>query len=362
MKKRLSELAFLFMKLGFTAFGGPAAHIAIMEDEVVRRRRWMDGQHFLDLVGAVNLIPGPNSTEMAIYCGRVHAGTAGLFVAGLSFILPACLLTSLLAFGYKEYGALPQVEPFLYGIKPAVLMILLGAVLSLGRKAAKNTRMAVFGGAAVVCSLAGAGAVAVILATGAAGVLWNECRRRFSGRALSLEPVSLWLLFAVFLKIGAVLFGSGYVLVAYLETELIEKLGWITREQLLDAVAIGQFTPGPVLSTATFIGWQIAGLPGAVAATVGIFLPSFLLVWALHPLVPAMRRSPRLAAFLDAVNAAAVGVMAAVALLLGRQVLTGWRAVVIALAAAAAVFGPKKPGSVWVIAGGAALGRLLFLF
>ncbi len=361
MKKKLRELAGLFLKLGFTAFGGPAAHIAMMQNEVVRKRQWLSEQHFLDLVGATNLIPGPNSTEMAIHCGHERAGIPGLLVAGTAFILPACLISGLLAFFYEKYGSLPRVEPFFYGIKPAVLMVILGAVHTMGGKAVKNRKLAALGAAALICSAAGCNTLAVILGAGIFGMLWLKITRQTGGRILSVEPVSLFMLFTVFLKIGAVLFGSGYVLVAYLQTELVHRLGWLTQQQLLDAIAIGQFTPGPVLSTATFIGWQIAGLPGALVATAGIFLPSFFFVCALNPLVPRMRNSKWTAAFLDTVNVASVGVMAGAALLLGRQTLTDWRGWLIALAAAVAVFGLKKVNVIWLMAGGAVLGRLLLL-
>lgn len=362
MKKRLGELAGLFIKMGFTAFGGPAAHIGMMEDEVVRKREWMDEQHFLDLVGATNLIPGPNSTEMAIHCGHERAGIPGLFVAGLSFILPACLITGVLAFFYQQYGALPEVEPFLVGIKPAVLMIILGAVLKLGKKAIKNKRLAVIGLAAATGGVAGGNTALLIIGLGLVGLAWFETSRRREAKMMAIEPVSMLLLFFVFFKIGALLFGSGYVLIAYFETELIENLGLITRTQLLDAIAVGQFTPGPLLSSATFVGYQIAGVPGAAVATLGMVLPSTLFVWILNPLVPRMRGSQIFGNFLNAVNAGAVGVMAGVAILLGKQVLIDWRAWLIGALAAGAVFGPKKMSSVWIVLGGSLLGRLLLLF
>lgn len=361
MKAKLKELIAVFFKLGLTAFGGPAAHIAMMQDEVVRKRKWMDEQHFLDLVGATNLIPGPNSTEMAIHCGHERAGIAGLFAAGAAFILPAGLITAILAFFYQKYGHLPQVEPFFYGVKPVVLMIILGAVVTMGRKAVKNRRLAILGTAALISAAAGMNTLAVILVAGLVGMLWIEAAKRTGGKALGVEPVSLFLLFAVFFKIGAVLFGSGYVLVAYLQTELVDSLHCLSQQQLLDAIAVGQFTPGPVLTTATFIGWQIAGLPGAVVATGGIFLPSFFFVWWLNPLIPKMRGSKWFSGFLDAVNAASIGVMAGAAVVLSRQVLTDWRGWLIAAVAALAVFGPRKINAVWIIMGGALFGRLLLL-
>ena len=371
----LREVAGVFLKLGFVAFGGPAAHVAMMEDEVVVRRRWMSRQHFLDLVGATNLIPGPNSTEMTMHCGRERAGRPGLFVAGLCFILPAALLTGVLAHLYVTYGQVPRVEPFLLGIKPAILAVILGAVWKLGRKAISSVGLAVIGLAAMVAALAGLSEVLAVLAAGVAAGLWRASRlaagsARASGLALLLAPVAAAgdptgaavapvKLFLVLLKVGAVLFGSGYVLVAYLDGELVQNLGWLTRQELLDAIAVGQFTPGPVLSTATFVGYQVDGLRGALLATGGIFLPSFLFVLLLNPLVPRLRRSPWTAALLDGVNAGAVAVMLAVTLELGRDVLVSWQAWVIAILGAVAVLGPRKVHPAWLVVGGAALGALL---
>lgn len=376
LSHRLRELAGLFLKLGVFAFGGPAAHIAMMEEEVVRKRQWMSREHFLDLVGVTNLIPGPNSSEMTMHCGHERGGAAGLFVAGASFILPAALITGALAYLYVLYGQLPQVEPFLYGIKPAVLAIILSAILSLGKSAVKGPRLAVLGGLATAAVLFGVSEVLAILGAGLAGLLlhgllrWRERAGDFgagfslillqaAGGAAVAAPASLLKLFLVFLKIGSILFGSGYVLVAYLEGELVQKLGWLSQEALLDAIAIGQFTPGPILSTATFIGYQIQGGWGAVVATLGIFLPSFFFVWLLNPLAPRLRRSPAAAVFLDAVNVGAVGIMAAAALQLGMEVMMGWQAWLILALSLAAVFGPRKLSSAWVIAGGALLGYLL---
>ncbi len=365
---RLREIASLFLKLGVFAFGGPAAHIAMMEEEVVQKRKWMDEQHFLDLVGATNLIPGPNSTEMTMHCGHERGGAWGLFTAGVSFILPATLITGGFAYLYVEYGELPQVEPLLYGIKPAVLIIILSAVIKLGRKALKNAQLGALSALAV---LLGLNEIYAILGAGALGLALHGVLRLRSSAMLIPLPLllfqatattsgaSLLKLFLTFLKIGSILFGSGYVLVAYLDGELVQKLGWLTRPELLDAIAIGQFTPGPVLSTSTFIGYQIMGLPGAVVATVGIFLPSFFFVWLLNPLVPKIRESKAAGAFLDAVNIGAVGIMAAVVLQLGGEIMLDWKAWVIAGLGALAVFGPWKVSSVWVIVGGGALGWAL---
>ena len=379
----LGEIARLFFKLGVIAFGGPAAHIAMLEDEVVERRGWLSRQHFLDLVGATNLIPGPNSTEMTMHVGYERGGGAGLAVAGACFILPAVVITSVFAWAYVSYGALPAVEPFLYGVKPAVLAVILGAVWRLGRSAVRGWRLAALGLAGAGAVLLGAGEVPVLFAVGLVGMAWlrvsgaeSDTAARFvpilfvqpardttgaalaAGAAGAAASLSLWKLFFFFLKVGAVLYGSGYVLVAFLEGGLVEDLGWLTQAELLDAIAIGQFTPGPVLSTATFIGYVLAGAPGAVVATAGIFLPSFVFVLLLNPLIPRLRRSAWLSAFLDAVNVAAVALMAAVTLQLGAGVLVSWPAWVIAGAAAVLAL-RYRVNAVWLILGGAVLGRLL---
>ncbi|MCB0547303.1 MAG: chromate efflux transporter [Phaeodactylibacter sp.] len=365
---RLREIATLFLKLGVFAFGGPAAHIAMMEEEVVQKRQWMSQQHFLDLVGATNLIPGPNSTEMTMHCGHERGGAWGLFTAGISFILPAVLITGGFAYLYVEYGKLPQVGRLLYGIKPAVLIIILSAVIKLGSKALKNLQLGVLGGLAALAVLLGVNEIYAILGAGVLGLALHGVFHLRSSAVLIPLPLllfqatpaasgaSLLKLFLTFLKIGSILFGSGYVLVAYLDGELVQKLGWLTRSELLDAIAIGQFTPGPVLSTSTFIGYRILGFWGAVVATAGIFLPSFFFVWLLNPLVPRLRESKAAGAFLDAVNIGAVGIMAAVVLQLGGEVMLDWKAWIIAGLGALAVFGPWKVSSVWVIVGGAVLG------
>jgi chromate transporter len=363
---KLKDLARLFLKLGFVAFGGPAAHIAMLEDEVVEKRKWMTRDHFLDLVGATNLIPGPNSTEMTMHVGYQYAGVAGLFMAGVCFIGPAVLLTGILAYLYIEYGELPAIAPFLLGIKPAVLAIIAGAIYKLGNKALKSWQLGLIGAVVVIANFMGINEVTCILGGGVLGMLWASGRE---GKTLrSFAPGLLfWLtgagmkltttnLFLVFLKIGSVLFGSGYVLVAYLDGELVEKLGWLSKSQLLDAIAIGQFTPGPVLSTATFVGYQIQGWQGAMAATLGIFLPSFLFVWILNPLIPKLRSSKITAAFLDAVNVAAVAVMLVVTVMLAKEVLIDWRALVIAGLSFYIYFFQKKVSVVYLVLGGAILG------
>ncbi len=385
---RLRELAGLFLKLGTIAFGGPAAHITMMEDEVVKRRGWITREYFLDLVGATNLIPGPNSTEMAIQIGFTRARLPGLAVAGLCFILPATLITLAFAWAYARFGALSQGGAMLYGVKPAVLAVILSGVWRLGLTAAKKPLPAAVGVVVAALSLAGLNEILLILASGAAGLAvaaWRTRRRGVAGAAAALvalksvlapgsavaaaaapaaaaaAPVTLPGLGLFFLKVGSVLFGTGYVLVAFLEGGLVHQLRWLTQQQLLDAIAIGQFTPGPVLSTATFIGYLLAGIPGALVATVAIFLPSFVFVGITNPWVPRLRRSPAAAGFLDAVNAGSVGLMAAVLITLGRGVLVDLPAWAIGIAAAVAIF-YFRVGAPWVMLGGALVGGAIRLF
>lgn len=371
-KTTLGDIAALFLKLGVSAFGGPAAHIGMMEQEVVQKRGWMTREHFLDLVGATNLIPGPNSTEITMHIGYERGGVAGLFVAGACFILPAALITLVFAYLYVEYGSIPAVEPFFIGIKAAVIAIILQAVYKLGQKALKNWTLGLIGGMILAASLLGLSEIWAVLAGGALALLWLLFKNLSQKSAAGFFPILLWQaqsaaqsdaslgkLFLVFLKIGAVLFGSGYVLVAYLEAELVTKLGWLTQSELLDAIAIGQFTPGPVLTTATFIGYQIQGWSGAAIATAGIFLPSFLFVWVLNPLVPRMRQSKILAHFLDGVNMGAVAVMLAVCLQFGYALADDWRQVVIGLLSIFIVFYFPKLSSFWLILGGALVGWVL---
>ena len=372
-KGKLREVAGLFFKLGCIAFGGPAAHIAMMEDEVVKKRKWMDRQHFLDLMGATNLIPGPNSTEMTMHCGHERAGIPGLFVAGACFIFPAVVITGIFAWLYAEYGELPQVEPFIFGIKPAVLAIIAAAILKLGKKALKGWELGVLGLIVLLISLMGINEILALIGAGVFGAIYFYVRSRFSANlgsifpfvllqlpAASLASISTLKVFWTFLKVGAVLYGSGYVLFAYLDAELVTR-GWLTRQELIDAVAVGQFTPGPVLSTATFIGYQLTGFWGAVAATLGIFLPSFLFVLILNPLVPKMRQSKLLGYFLDSVNIAAVAVMIAVLLKMGADTLIDWRGFVIAAISLLLTFGTKRINAMWTVLGGAVLGYLLHL-
>ena len=375
---KLAEVALLFLKLGCVAFGGPAAHIAMMEDEVVTKRKWMTREHFLDLVGATNLIPGPNSTEMAIHCGFHRAGWAGLVAAGVCFILPAVMMTGVLAYGYVTYGHVPAWEPVFYGIRPAVIAIMLGAVMKLGKKALKGWELGVIGGVVMIGALTGLSEIFAILGGGVAGMIWLNIKRALPGPKSFAPPVwpalalptaaaasvpvvsvSAAQVFLSFLKIGSVLFGSGYVLIAYLEGEFIDRLGWLTRSQLLDAVAIGQFTPGPVLSTSTFIGYQMQGVTGAILATLGIFLPSFVFVAILNPYIPKLRKSPWASCFLDAVNVSVVGIMAAVVVEWTAGAVTDWRSGLIAALSIAVVLIARQTNVVWIVLGGALLGLLL---
>jgi chromate transporter len=377
----LGEIARLFLKLGATAFGGPAAHIAMMEDEVVRRRGWLSRDEFLDYLGATNLIPGPNSTELAIHIGHARAGRPGLLVAGIAFILPAALIVTAVAWGYVRYGSLPQVEGLLYGVKPVVMAVVAQALWSLGRSALKSRVLAIVGIAAVVAALAGVHELVVLAVTGVvtATIAVGSQLRRTAGvpllaatlsgsaalaaggsAALSppAGPVTLWPLFLVFAKAGAVLFGSGYVLLAFLRADLVERFGWLTERQLLDAVAIGQVTPGPVFTTATFVGYVLAGPTGAVVATVAIFLPAFFFVAVSGPLVPRLRQSPRAGAVLDGVNVASLALMAAVSWQLGRAALVDPVTVCLMLASLVGLI-HFRINSAWLIGAGAAIGWFL---
>jgi chromate transporter len=326
----LGEIARVFLKLGTIAFGGPAAHIAMMEDEVVRRRGWLSRDAFLDYVGATNLIPGPNSTELAIHIGHARGGWPGLLLAGACFILPATLIVSAVAWAYVRYGTLPDVSSVLYGIKPVIIAVVLHALWRLGQSALKTIRLVLL---AIGCAIAVAAGVHELLVLAVAAVLWAlgtlTSRHRDAGSSLAIIPslptvfsfgiatgaaaaFTLSHLFWVCLKIGAVLFGSGYVLLAFLRADFVDRLGWLTETQLLDAVAVGQFTPGPVFTTATFIGYLLGGAAGAVVATVGIFLPAFFFVAVSGPLIPRIRSSRTAGAVLDAVNVASLALMAVV--------------------------------------------------
>lgn len=367
----LTEVILFFLKLGVTAFGGPAAHIALMHDELVKRRKWLDEQNFLDLLGATNLIPGPNSTEMTIHLGFVRAGWAGLILAGVCFITPAALITLALAWAYVRYGTTPTADRLLYGVKPVIMAVIAQALWSLTPKAIKGPLTAGVGLAVLTLYFFGFNEIMLLVVGGLVVMLgqnWRQWPRPgltalavlLPGVGLPLfaaAPVSLLYLFLIFLKIGAVLYGSGYVLLAFLRADFVIRLGWLTDPQLLDAVAIGQVTPGPVFSTATFIGYILAGPPGALLATLGIFLPSFIFVALSNPLIPKLRNSPWTGSLLDGVNVASLGLMAAVTWQLGRASLVDPLTVALALGATVLLL-LYKVNSTWLIAGGAMVGLL----
>jgi chromate transporter len=375
---RLRELAVLFLRLGVTAFGGPAAHIAMMEEEVVRRRGWLSSEEFLDLLGATNLIPGPNSTEMAIHIGFKRAGWAGLLVAGACFIVPAATITLALSWVYVRFGKLPQAGGALYGIKPVMIAIVLQALWSLGRSAVKTRPLGLVGVAAALSAIVGLEELIVLFGGGLISALMpakaapvksppreepppksNVAVLGLAGAAgaagASSGAISSWSLFAVFAKIGSVLFGSGYVLLAFLRSDLVERRHWMTEGQLVDAIAVGQLTPGPVFTTATFVGYVINGFSGAAAATLGIFAPAFIFVAASGPLLPKLRASRRAGAFLDGVNVASLGLMAVVTVQLGRAALADVVTILIAVSAAV-LLSKWKVNSAWLIVGGAIAG------
>jgi chromate transporter len=367
----LRDLAKVFLRLGLLGFGGPAAVTAMMDEELVERRRWLTRQQFLDLVGATNLIPGPNATELAIHVGLLRAGWSGLLVAGLCFIVPGAAISGIFAWLYVRYGALPAVEPALAGIKPAVLSVIVAALLRLAQPALRTGPLALIGVAAAASVLAGMDEVAVLFGWALAGTLWLARPQPkqatlvlgwpavFGLGGMGMPAVAapaaaptLWQLGLFFLKVGAVLYGSGYVLIAFIEGGLVTDRHWLTRQQLLDAVAVGQFTPGPFLSTVTFIGYLLGGVAGAIVATVAVFFPSFVFVLGLHRVLPRLRQSRWSAAFLDAVNAASLGLMAAVAVIMGFTVLTDSRSALIALLALALLLRWRWHAAVVIVACG----------
>jgi chromate transporter len=372
-RHRLKELAQVFFKLGTIAFGGPAAHIAMMDDEVVKRRQWFDREKLLDLIGVTNLLPGPNSTELAIHIGYERAGWQGLFVAGSCFIFPAMVMVWILAAVYDQYRTLPEVGWLLYGIKPVIMAIILQALWKLGKKAVKDVPTVLTAVGVIVGYFVGINEILLLLLAGLAVMIIENLR---SGRqsALWLMPFSGLVaqtggaapaatgappsgiqVFLFFLKIGSVLYGSGYVLLAFLQRDLVERYEWLTSQELLDAIAIGQFTPGPVFTTATFVGYLVGGNGGAIAATLGIFLPAFLLVGIVNPWVPYLRNSPWFGTFLNGVNAASLGLMAAVTFTLGREALVDWLTITLAALAAIAVF-RFKVNSAWIVLAGGLVG------
>ena len=376
----LWELAVLFLRLGTLAMGGPAAHIAMMEDEVVRRRRWMTHERFLDMLGVCNLIPGPNSTEMAIHIGQLRAGFAGLVVAGACFILPAAAIVLVIAWMYVRFGTMPQAVGLLYGIKPVIIAVVLQALWGLGRTAIKSRLLAVIAVVALVASMLEVNDMIVLIGGGIVMLAIRAFEDREAARAsiaaiptiaagaktvalgavAAAVPFSLTTLFLFFLKVGAVLFGSGYVLLAFLRTDLVDRLRWLTEAQLLDAVAVGQVTPGPVFTTATFIGYILGGFRGAVVATLGIFLPSFFFVSISGPLVPHLRRSPLAGAFLDGVNVGAWALMASVTWFLARTAVIDVTTLLLAVSSAFVLI-RYRVNSAWLVIGGGLVGIAMTL-
>lgn len=370
-KSDLKAVISLFLKMGILSFGGPAAHTAMMEQEVVQKRKWIDKQHFLDLLGATNLIPGPNSSEMAMHIGHEKAGFKGLIFAGMAFIIPACLISSVFAWFYVSYGELPAVQPMIAGIKPAVLAIIAMAVFSLGKKAVKGPETAILGVLVLAAGIAGLSELTAMILAGIAGTTFFYFKNRRQ-KLNSIAPfialpvlsvfsgISISGIFWIFLKIGSLLYGGGYVLFAFLDAELVQN-GLLSRNELMDAVAVGQFTPGPILSTATFIGYIMAGIPGAIAATAGVFLPSFVFVAILNPLIPRLRKSKLAGNFLDSVNVASVAVMASVLFSMAIDTLQTWQTISICLAAFMYIILSKNYSSVFLVVGGAVAGFLLHL-
>jgi chromate transporter len=384
---RLRELAAVFLKLGLIGFGGPAAHVGLMEQEFVRRRQWLTREKFNDLLAATNLIPGPNSTEMAIYIGQMRAGFAGLVTAGACFILPAMVCVMAIAWGYQRFGTLPEVGGVLYGVKPVIIAVVAQALWSLARAAVKTPVSLAVGVAAAAASVAGGNELLVL---GGAGTIVMAVRW-FRGRSggsdgtapvLGIAPllpvtsapsgmlaaasatgaataaaVGLWPLFLFFLKVGAVLYGSGYVLLVFLRADLVERWGWLSEAQLLDAVAVGQITPGPLFSTATFVGYVLGGVPAALVATAGIFLPAFVFVAVSGPILPRLRASPAAGSFLDGVVAASLALMAVVTWHLGRAALHDVPTVLLA-AVSAVLLVRFRVNSAWLVLAGAILGLI----
>ncbi len=370
-RTNLGEVAFVFLKLGVTAFGGPAAHVAMMENELVRRRRWLSHERLLDLLGAATILPGPSSSELAVFIGFERAGWLGLVVAGLGFVVPAALIVAAIAWAYVRFGSLPQFGGVLYGVKPVVIAIVVDALRGLAPKAIKSKALGALAALACVASALSVEPLLVLLGAGAIALLATrretkpDARTAFmlpvvggvAATASAVVPFSLLALFLVFVKIGATVFGSGYVLLAFLRRDLVDRLHWLTESQLLDAVAIGQVTPGPVFTSATFIGYVVGGPAGAFLATVGIFLPGFLLVAATRPLVARIRGSRVAGAFLDGVNVAALALMAVVSVQLARTALVDPMTVALAVASALLLV-RFKVNTTWLVLGGAAIGAL----
>lgn len=371
--KNIIEIAKLFLKLGVTGFGGPAAHIAIMRREIVERKKWLSDERFLDLLGATNLIPGPNSTEMAIHLGHERGGWKGLVVAGISFIFPAVVITGFFAWGYSRYGQLPEMAAFVYGTKPAVIAVILFAIFPLAKMSAKSNLLKVIGVVVLIFSLCGFSEIFLMFAAGLLMLSIKFVQKTRSNATLDFLGLIVLAqgksdfsntinakLFIIFIKIGAILYGSGYVLFAFLDSELVAT-GYLTRQELIDAIAVGQFTPGPVFSAVTFVGYQINGIEGALISTFAIFLPSFLFVALLNPVVRKLRSSDLFSSFLDAVNISSIAIIISVCYTMSKEVFINWQAIAIFAVAAILMVKFPKLNSAFIIIGGALLGYTLTL-
>jgi chromate transporter len=368
----LKEVSRLFLKLGFTAFGGPAVHIAMMRKEVVDKRKWFTEEYFLDMMGATSLVPGPTSTELAILISQKRAGWKGLIIGGLCFIIPAVIITGMIAWLYKLYGTSPKIEPFVYGIKPAIIVVILSAIYPLAKKSLKSIELVIIGIATLTLCILGYNQLYILFGSGFLALAIAAIQNKnitasilplglIQAPIAGLTSISNTRLFFTFLKIGSILYGSGYVLFAFLDSEFVQK-GFLQRQQLIDAIVVGQFTPGPVFSSVTFVGYQINGFEGAVLGTIAIFLPAFLFVGLLGTLILKLRESKLFSAFLDAVNIASVSIILAVCYQLGKDSIADWRAITIAIISGIVAFGFKKLNSAWIIIGGATLGYILQLW
>jgi chromate transporter len=365
----IKELFRLFLRLGFTAFGGPAVHIAMMRKETVEKLNWFTNKHFTDLIGASSLVPGPTSTELAILIGKLRAGWKGLIVAGLCFILPAVIITGIIAWLYKLYGTSPNMQQYIYGIKPAIIVVIISALYPLAKASLKSIELGIIGITAIILCILGYNQLYILLGSGFLALAIAALKNK--GTTASILPLTLLQvpasgiisltntrLFFTFLKIGAILYGSGYVLFAFLNSEFVQT-GFLTRQQLIDAIVVGQFTPGPVFSSVTFVGYQISGIQGAILGTIAIFLPAFVFIGVLGNYILKLRSSKLFSSFLDAVNIASIAIILAVCYDLGKDSITDWRAIAIAFAACVTVILFRKLNSAWVILGGALLGYLL---
>lgn len=354
--ERQKEILKVFLKLGTLAFGGPAAHIAMMDEEIIQKRKWISRDKFMDLIGATNLIPGPNSTELAIHLGFQRGGALGLLIGGSAFILPAMAIVLLFAFIYVKFGDIPQVGSILYGMKPVIIVIILKALYRLGKSVIKEKKYFLMGVIIIGVYLLGIGEIPLLALSGISMMIIKN-KDKIKDKFFSVSPLSIITIFLIFLKIGSVLYGSGYVLLAFLEAEFVDKLGILTNQQLVDSIAVGQFTPGPVFTTITFIGYLLRGFPGAIVATVGVFIPSFLLVWLLNPIIPRLRESTWLSGILDGVNLGALALMTVVSVKLGISSLIDPLSIIIFIVSSFTLI-KLKINPPWIIVLGGVVGFL----